>query len=223
VRDRGSTPCGVIADTLLDAYRSAFAVIEWRSAASSHSTAGRRDDAQAVAAQASKCCLRVQRRRCSRAGIARARSAAVGSPAPLDGSASAAVSSSGSRPRSGSLRTARRRGARPRPSRHDLCAWRVAKFVKSNAIVYCARARLGIGAGQRPCRLIGSRLKRSGRARSRARSSRRTRSFRDGLDVVADNGAAAVINRVAAARRPGRRRRGQARHRVVFTGSSLPP
>ncbi len=78
-------------------------------------------------------------------------------------------------------------------------AWRVAKFVKSNAIVYCAGGRtLGIGAGQMS-RVDSTRI-----AAMKARNADLSLAgsvvasdaffpFRDGLDVVADNGAAAVI------------------------------
>ena len=80
-----------------------------------------------------------------------------------------------------------------------LFAWRVAWFVKSNAIVYCAGARtLGIGAGQMS-RVDSTRI-----AAIKAQSAGLSLAgsvvasdaffpFRDGLDVVADNGAAAVI------------------------------
>jgi len=80
-----------------------------------------------------------------------------------------------------------------------LFAWRVAWFVKSNAIVYCAGARtLGIGAGQMS-RVDSTRI-----AAIKAQSAGLSLAgsvvasdaffpFRDGLDVVADNGAVAVI------------------------------
>jgi phosphoribosylaminoimidazolecarboxamide formyltransferase/IMP cyclohydrolase len=80
-----------------------------------------------------------------------------------------------------------------------LFAWRVAKFVKSNAIVYCRDGQtLGIGAGQM------SRVDSTKIAAMKAASAGLALAgsvvasdaffpFRDGLDVVADNGAAAVI------------------------------
>ncbi|MEP6996192.1 MAG: bifunctional phosphoribosylaminoimidazolecarboxamide formyltransferase/IMP cyclohydrolase [Betaproteobacteria bacterium] len=78
-------------------------------------------------------------------------------------------------------------------------AWRVARFVKSNAIVYCAGgATLGIGAGQMS-RVDSTRiaaLKAASAGLSLAGSvvaSDAFFPFRDGLDVVADNGAIAVI------------------------------
>jgi phosphoribosylaminoimidazolecarboxamide formyltransferase/IMP cyclohydrolase len=80
-----------------------------------------------------------------------------------------------------------------------LFAWRVAKYVKSNAIVYCAAGRtLGIGAGQMS-RVDSTRiaaLKAANAGLSLAGSvvaSDAFFPFRDGLDVVADNGAVAVI------------------------------
>jgi phosphoribosylaminoimidazolecarboxamide formyltransferase/IMP cyclohydrolase len=90
---------------------------------------------------------------------------------------------------------------RPTPAQIDdlLFAWRVAWFVKSNAIVYCAGGRtLGIGAGQMS-RVDSTRIaaiKAQGAGLSLAGSvvaSDAFFPFRDGLDVVADNGAVAVI------------------------------
>ena len=80
-----------------------------------------------------------------------------------------------------------------------LFAWRVAKFVKSNAIVFCRDGMtLGIGAGQMS-RVDSSRL-----AAMKAQAAKLSLAgsvvasdaffpFRDGLDVVAEAGAAAVI------------------------------
>ncbi|MEO9135602.1 MAG: bifunctional phosphoribosylaminoimidazolecarboxamide formyltransferase/IMP cyclohydrolase [Casimicrobiaceae bacterium] len=80
-----------------------------------------------------------------------------------------------------------------------LFACRVAWFVKSNAIVYCAGLRtLGIGAGQMS-RVDSTRIaaiKADNAGLSLAGSvvaSDAFFPFRDGLDVVADNGAVAVI------------------------------
>ena len=78
-------------------------------------------------------------------------------------------------------------------------AWRVAKYVKSNAIVYCADGRtLGIGAGQmsRVDSTHIAALKAANAGLSLAGSvvaSDAFFPFRDGLDIVADNGAVAVI------------------------------
>ena len=89
----------------------------------------------------------------------------------------------------------------PTPQQVDdlLFAWRVAKFVKSNAIVFCANGQtLGIGAGQMS-RVDSTRI-----AAIKAKNAELSLAgsvvasdaffpFRDGLDVVADNGAVAVI------------------------------
>jgi len=78
-------------------------------------------------------------------------------------------------------------------------AWRVAKFVKSNAIVYCAGGRtLGIGAGQMS-RVDSTRIAAIKAANAKLSlagsvvASDAFFPFRDGLDVVADNGAVAVV------------------------------
>jgi phosphoribosylaminoimidazolecarboxamide formyltransferase/IMP cyclohydrolase len=80
-----------------------------------------------------------------------------------------------------------------------LFAWKVAKYVKSNAIVYCGDAMtLGVGAGQMS-RLDSARIasiKAEAAGLSLAGSvvaSDAFFPFRDGLDVVADFGAVAVI------------------------------
>ena len=80
-----------------------------------------------------------------------------------------------------------------------LFAWRVAKFVKSNAIVFCARGRtLGVGAGQMS-RVDSARiaaLKAANSGLSLAGSvvaSDAFFPFRDGVDVVAQAGAVAII------------------------------
>ncbi len=80
-----------------------------------------------------------------------------------------------------------------------LFAWRVAKFVKSNAIVYCRDGQtLGVGAGQMS-RVDSSRIAaiKAGNAglvlTGSAVASDAFFPFRDGLDVVAHHGATAVI------------------------------
>ena len=83
---------------------------------------------------------------------------------------------------------------------HDLLfAWRVAKFVKSNAIVFCGRGRtLGVGAGQMS-RIDSARIAsiKAGHAglslKGSAVASDAFFPFRDGLDVVIDQGASCVI------------------------------
>jgi phosphoribosylaminoimidazolecarboxamide formyltransferase/IMP cyclohydrolase len=80
-----------------------------------------------------------------------------------------------------------------------LFAWRVAKFVKSNAIVFCGGGRtLGVGAGQMS-RVDSARMaaiKAEGAGLSLKQSvvaSDAFFPFRDGVDVVARSGAAAII------------------------------
>ena len=86
------------------------------------------------------------------------------------------------------------------PQLQDLLfAWKVAKFVKSNAIVFCAGGMtLGVGAGQMS-RIDSARIARikAGNAglllAGSAVASDAFFPFRDGLDVVIDEGAACVI------------------------------
>jgi len=80
-----------------------------------------------------------------------------------------------------------------------LFAWRLARFVKSNAIVFCKNQQsLGIGAGQMS-RLDSARIasiKSEAAKLSLAGSvvaSDAFFPFRDGLDVVVDAGATCVI------------------------------
>ncbi len=78
-------------------------------------------------------------------------------------------------------------------------AFRVAKFVKSNAIVFCAERRtLGIGAGQMSrvdsTRLASMKAQQAGlNLANSVAASDAFFPFRDGLDVIADAGAKAVI------------------------------
>jgi phosphoribosylaminoimidazolecarboxamide formyltransferase/IMP cyclohydrolase len=78
-------------------------------------------------------------------------------------------------------------------------AWRVAKFVKSNAIVFCrGGATLGVGAGQmsRVDSVRIAALKAQGAGLSLAGAAVASDAFfpfRDGLDALAEAGAAAVI------------------------------
>ncbi|HVE51460.1 MAG TPA: bifunctional phosphoribosylaminoimidazolecarboxamide formyltransferase/IMP cyclohydrolase [Casimicrobiaceae bacterium] len=80
-----------------------------------------------------------------------------------------------------------------------LFAWRVAKYVKSNAIVFCGEGRtLGIGAGQMSrvdsTRIAAIKAKHAGlELKGSVVASDAFFPFRDGLDVVADAGAVAVI------------------------------
>jgi phosphoribosylaminoimidazolecarboxamide formyltransferase/IMP cyclohydrolase len=78
-------------------------------------------------------------------------------------------------------------------------AFRVAKFVKSNAIVFCKDGMtLGVGAGQMSrvdsTRIASIKAKNAGLSlRGSVAASDAFFPFRDGLDVVAKAGAAAVI------------------------------
>jgi phosphoribosylaminoimidazolecarboxamide formyltransferase/IMP cyclohydrolase len=80
-----------------------------------------------------------------------------------------------------------------------LFAWKVAKFVKSNAIVFCAGGMtLGVGAGQMSrvdsARIASIKAENAGLSlQGSAVASDAFFPFRDGLDVVVDAGAACVI------------------------------
>ncbi|MDB5960679.1 MAG: purH [Massilia sp.] len=79
-------------------------------------------------------------------------------------------------------------------------AWRVAKFVKSNAIVFCAGGMtLGVGAGQMSridsARIASIKAQNAGLSLvGSAVASDAFFPFRDGLDVVVDAGATCVIH-----------------------------
>ena len=80
-----------------------------------------------------------------------------------------------------------------------LFVWRVAKFVKSNAIVFAKNgATIGIGAGQMSrldsARIAGIKAQHAGLSlQGSVAASDAFFPFRDGLDVIADAGAVAVI------------------------------
>jgi phosphoribosylaminoimidazolecarboxamide formyltransferase/IMP cyclohydrolase len=80
-----------------------------------------------------------------------------------------------------------------------LFAWKVAKFVKSNAIVFCGDGRtLGVGAGQMSrvdsARIAAIKAQNAGLSLSGSVvASDAFFPFRDGLDVVVDAGASCVI------------------------------
>ena len=80
-----------------------------------------------------------------------------------------------------------------------LFAWKVAKYVKSNAIVYCGGGMtLGIGAGQMSrvdsSRIAAIKAEAAGLSlQGSVAASDAFFPFRDGLDVVIDAGAACVI------------------------------
>jgi phosphoribosylaminoimidazolecarboxamide formyltransferase/IMP cyclohydrolase len=89
----------------------------------------------------------------------------------------------------------------PTPQQIDdlMFAWKVAKFVKSNAIVFCKDGMtMGVGAGQMS-RLDSARIAsiKAGHAKlslqGTAVASDAFFPFRDGLDVVVDAGASCVI------------------------------
>ena len=91
--------------------------------------------------------------------------------------------------------------ARPSDSQVEdlLFAFRVAKFVKSNAIVYCRDNRtLGIGAGQMSrvdsARLAAMKAAAAGLSlQGSVAASDAFFPFRDGVEVIAEAGARAII------------------------------
>ena len=80
-----------------------------------------------------------------------------------------------------------------------MVAWKVAKFVKSNAIVFCGNnMTLGVGAGQMSridsARIASIKATNAGLTlKGSAVASDAFFPFRDGLDVVVDAGATSVI------------------------------
>jgi phosphoribosylaminoimidazolecarboxamide formyltransferase / IMP cyclohydrolase len=97
------------------------------------------------------------------------------------------------------LRVVTRRAPSDAESRDLLFAWRVAKFVKSNAIVFCAGGRtLGVGAGQMSrvdsARIAAIKAENAGLSLAGSVvASDAFFPFRDGVDVVAQAGAKAII------------------------------
>ena len=87
----------------------------------------------------------------------------------------------------------------PQQLQDMMFAWRVAKFVKSNAIVFCGNGMtLGVGAGQMSrvdsARIASIKAQNAGLALAgSAVASDAFFPFRDGLDVVVAAGATAVI------------------------------
>ena len=89
------------------------------------------------------------------------------------------------------------------PSQHELeemlFAWKVAKYVKSNAIVFCANGMtLGVGAGQMSridsAKIAGIKATNAGLSLvGSVVASDAFFPFRDGLDVVVAAGATCVI------------------------------
>jgi phosphoribosylaminoimidazolecarboxamide formyltransferase/IMP cyclohydrolase len=84
-------------------------------------------------------------------------------------------------------------------TRDLLFAWKVARYVKSNAIVFCAGGMtLGVGAGQMSridsARIASIKAEAAGLSLAgSAVASDAFFPFRDGLDVVVDAGAACAI------------------------------
>jgi len=99
----------------------------------------------------------------------------------------------------GELKVVSKKQPTPQQLQDLLFAWKVAKFVKSNAIVFCADGMtMGVGAGQMS-RLDSARI-----ASIKAQHAKLSLAgtavasdaffpFRDGLDVVVDAGATSVI------------------------------
>ncbi|MCM2481246.1 bifunctional phosphoribosylaminoimidazolecarboxamide formyltransferase/IMP cyclohydrolase [Burkholderia glumae] len=98
------------------------------------------------------------------------------------------------------LRVVTKRQPTPKELDDLLFAWRVAKFVKSNAIVFCGNGMtLGVGAGQMSrvdsARIAGIKAQNAGLTLAgSAVASDAFFPFRDGLDVVVAAGATAVIH-----------------------------
>jgi phosphoribosylaminoimidazolecarboxamide formyltransferase/IMP cyclohydrolase len=97
------------------------------------------------------------------------------------------------------LKVVTKRAPTAQELRDLMFVWRVAKFVKSNAIVYGRDGQtLGVGAGQMSrvdsARIAAIKAANAGLALAgSAVASDAFFPFRDGLDVVADNGATAII------------------------------
>jgi len=97
------------------------------------------------------------------------------------------------------LRVVTRKQPTPAQLADLMFAWRVAKFVKSNAIVFCADGMtIGVGAGQMSrvdsARIAAIKAHNAGLTMAgTAVASDAFFPFRDGLDVVIDAGATSVI------------------------------
>jgi phosphoribosylaminoimidazolecarboxamide formyltransferase/IMP cyclohydrolase len=97
------------------------------------------------------------------------------------------------------LRVVSRKQPTPQQLQDLLFAWKVAKFVKSNAIVFCADGMtMGVGAGQMSrldsARIASIKAQHAGLSlQGTAVASDAFFPFRDGLDVVVDAGASCVI------------------------------
>ena len=100
----------------------------------------------------------------------------------------------------GDLRVVSKKQPTPQQLQDMMFAWRVAKFVKSNAIVFCGNGMtLGVGAGQMSridsARIASIKAQNAGLSLAgSAVASDAFFPFRDGLDVVVDAGATCVIH-----------------------------
>ena len=101
--------------------------------------------------------------------------------------------------RANELKVVTRRAPNERELRDLLFAWKVVKFVKSNAIVYCKEGRtIGVGAGQMSrvysARIASIKATDAGlEVRGSVMASDAFFPFRDGLDQAAEVGVTAVI------------------------------
>jgi phosphoribosylaminoimidazolecarboxamide formyltransferase/IMP cyclohydrolase len=99
----------------------------------------------------------------------------------------------------GELKVASKKQPTPGQLQDLLFAWKVAKYVKSNAIVFCKDGMtLGVGAGQMSrldsARIASIKAENAGLSlQGTAVASDAFFPFRDGLDVVVDAGATCVI------------------------------
>jgi phosphoribosylaminoimidazolecarboxamide formyltransferase/IMP cyclohydrolase len=97
------------------------------------------------------------------------------------------------------LKVVSRKQPTPQQLQDLLFAWTVAKFVKSNAIVFCADGMtMGVGAGQMSrldsARIASIKAEHAGLSLAgTAVASDAFFPFRDGLDVVVDAGATSII------------------------------
>ena len=100
----------------------------------------------------------------------------------------------------GELKVVTRLAPTPAQLQDLLFAWKVAKFVKSNAIVFCKDGMtMGVGAGQMSridsARIASIKAENAGLTlQGTAVASDAFFPFRDGLDVVVDAGASCVIH-----------------------------
>ena len=98
------------------------------------------------------------------------------------------------------LKVVTRKQPTPQQLQDLLFAWTVAKFVKSNAIVFCGDGMtLGVGAGQMSridsARIASIKAENAGLSlQGSVVASDAFFPFRDGLDVVVDAGASCVIH-----------------------------